>query len=85
MIIFTDHAKEKFAILKNHGFPIAENDIIKAIESPERIKKGKRGRKISEIIIDDEHLLRVVYEKAKDKIVVVTFYPARRKRYESKV
>jgi len=29
-----------------------------------------------------EHVLRVVYEEKDNEIVVVTFYPARRERYE---
>jgi len=37
---------------------------------------------IAQKVIDDEHVLRVVYEIEGDEIVIVTFYPGRRKRYE---
>jgi hypothetical protein len=30
--------------------------------------------------MDEKHLLRVIYEEKENKII--TFYPARRKRYE---
>ena len=32
--------------------------------------------------LNKEHVLRVVYEKVGDRKVVVTFYPARRERFE---
>jgi len=32
--------------------------------------------------LNREHVLRVVYEKVGDRKLVVTFYPARKKRYE---
>ncbi|GIU70807.1 MAG: hypothetical protein KatS3mg003_0286 [Candidatus Nitrosocaldaceae archaeon] len=40
---------------------------------------------IAEKIIDEELLLRVIYEIKEDKIMIITFYPARRERYESKI
>ena len=85
MIVFSKHAKDKFLVFKIHGFPIAEEDVIKAIESHDSIEYGKKGRKICQKVLDEEHLLRVIYEEFCDKIVVITFYPARRRRYESKI
>jgi hypothetical protein len=32
--------------------------------------------------MDEKHLLRVIYEE-KENIGIITFYPARRRRYES--
>jgi len=32
--------------------------------------------------LNKKHVLRVVYEKVGDRKLVVTFYPARRERYE---
>ena len=35
--------------------------------------------------IDENHLLRVVYEIKDDRLIIVTFYPARSDRYEDRV
>ena len=35
--------------------------------------------------ITETHVLRVVYEESEDELVVVTFYPGRKDRYEGNV
>lgn len=35
--------------------------------------------------VNSKHLIRVVYEEKDEDVVIVTFYPARRKRYEDKL
>jgi len=73
-------AREKFEILKRYSFEISEEEVIKAIQNPERV--DKRGTQHLAIrAIDGKHALRVVYEERKDHLLVITFYPVRRKRY----
>jgi len=83
MIQFCSHAKIKFIVLKGHGFPISRKQVVETVKKAERVEKGEKGRLISQKRIDDEHVLRVIHEKVGRNIVVITFYPGRRKHYES--
>ena len=79
---FTDHAMRKFEILKRLGFSVSMRQVVGVVESPERVDVGWKGRFIASARLNREHVLRVVYEKVGDRKLVVTFYPARRRRYE---
>jgi len=82
---FTDHAKRKFEILKRLGFSVSMRQVVGVVESPERVDVGWKGRFIASARLNREHVLRVVYEKVGDRKVVVTFYPARRERFEGEL
>lgn len=84
-IEFTNHAREKFIILGQHNFVIEETDVAQAILQPSEVKASRKNRFVAERAIDETHLLRVVYEASEDRIVVITFYPAKRSRYEDKL
>ena len=84
-IVFSQHAEMKFEILEEHGFPVDKNLVISTMEKPQEIDRGYKGRKIAQKIIDERHVLRVVYEDLPDRLRVITFYPGRRERYEGKV
>jgi hypothetical protein len=64
---------------------MSEEEVKKTIEEPDSLKEGRNNRMIAQRAIDEEHLLRVIYEKRRDDIVIVTFYPARRGRYENQL
>ena len=81
-IRFTSHAKDKFLILKKHGFYVSEEIVVDTVLNPDKVDIGKKGRLIAQKVIDEKHVLRVVYEEKNNEIVIVTFYPGRRKRYE---
>lgn len=81
-VVFTDHAKKKFRILKEHGFPVAKKIVVKTVKQPDSISKGRKGRLIAQKRLDVKHLLRVIYIKKEKKRIIITFYPARRDRYE---
>ena len=77
---FTKHAREKFEVLKRYGFEISEEEVIRTIRDPARVdKKGSQYFAIK--ATNAEHALRVVYEERKDHLLVITFYPVRRRRY----
>ncbi len=78
---FTKHAKEKFARLRAIGFSITKKQINNTIEYPERDEKRLDGTIIAMRGIDQTHVLRVVYRKEMRRIVIITFYPGRRKAY----
>jgi uncharacterized DUF497 family protein len=81
-IKFSDHALSKFEILKKHGLLLNKESIVRTIESADKAEKGYKNRFVALSKLDDIHVLRVVYEKYNNDILVITFYPARSSRYE---
>jgi hypothetical protein len=81
-IKFSDHAISKFEILKAHGLSINKEFVIHAIDFAKKVEKGYKNRLVVQSKLDDNHVLRVVYEKFNNDILVITFYPARSSRYE---
>ena len=82
-IEFTDHAMERF--VRARRFKITKDQVISIIENPDKIEKTEEGRMIAQKIINGKHILRVIYEERYGIRYVITFYPARRSRYESKI
>jgi len=79
-IRFTKHASEKFSFLLSYGFMINKRDVIRTISKPVRLdRKGDQVLAMREI--NDKYALRVVYERRNGIIIVITFYPVRRKEY----
>lgn len=81
-IKFTDHAIAKIEILKNHGFSVDADLIKTCLITPAKIEAGRGERKIAQMVYDEGHVLRVVYEERENEILLVTIYPGRRARYE---
>ena len=79
-IRFTKHAREKFEFVRRYGFSIDEKKVVEAIQNPTRTER-RSGQWFAIKIMDAKYALRVVYEKRKDYLVVITFYPVRRERY----
>jgi hypothetical protein len=78
-IRFTRHARQKFAIMESYGFRVSEEDVVKAIQHPDRV--NTRGeQRLAVRRLNSTYVLRVVYELRKDYLLVVTFYPLRRER-----
>ena len=80
-VAYTSHAKLKFKILEKHGVKVTKKQIGDTVLRPDKVTKGRKGRLIAQRKMDEKHLLRVIYEE-KENIEIITFYPARRKRYE---
>ena len=80
-IRFTKHAVEKFEMLKRYGFVVKEKQVTEAILRPDRL--DERGNQFfATKIVNPKHALRVVYEDRKGFLVVITFYPVSRERYD---
>jgi len=79
-ITFTKHAREKFDFMKHYGFEISEKKVSETIRNPTRLEQ-KNEQYFATKAIDAKYALRVVYEKRKDYLLVITFYPVRRERY----
>lgn len=79
---FTDHALRKFEILRSHGVNLDRGTVERTLRSPDRVASGYGGRSIAQGSLDETRVLRVVYEDTADGMLVVTFYPGKRARYE---
>jgi len=79
-IKFTRHASEKFELLKGYGFVLTERYVEDVIENPDRVDE-RDDLALAIKSMDEEYGLRVVYRRTNDNIVVVTFYPVRRERF----
>ena len=67
-------------MLRRYGFKLSQDEVLAAIAAPD--KKEKRGAQVvSRKVIDDRFALTVVHEEHKDIIVVITFYPVKRKEH----
>ena len=79
---FSQHSLIKIDLLKAYGVNISKEIVVDIIKFPDKIETGYKNRLIAQKKIDDEHVLRVVYEKQEDEILIITAYPGRRSRYE---
>jgi len=77
---FTRHAVEKFEVLKGYGFEVGERQVVDVVLNPARLER-RGGQFFAVKLLDSKYALRVVYERRKGFLVVVTFYPVRRERY----
>ena len=83
LIEYSAHSLSKIEILKNHGINISKELIKNTIKFPDKVETGYNDRLIAQKIIDDFHVIMVVYEnKENNNIIVITVYPGRRDRYE---
>ncbi len=64
---------------------MAEVAVIEAVRNPEKVERSRNNRFVAERAIDEGHLIRVIYEFQGDEIAIITFYPARKRRYEDKI
>ena len=79
-IKFTRHAMEKFELLKRYGFVLTERYVEDVIGNPDRVDQ-RDDLTLAIKSMGEEYGLRVVYRRTNDNIVVVTFYPVRRERF----
>lgn len=83
-IVFTRHVLDdsipKFKLL---GWNITKTKIRQTIRKPKWIGITKYNQPAVMSLMDNEHILRVVFEKKGDIIRVITVYIARRGKYES--
>ena len=62
-IRFTTHDLGKLSRLKRRGFGIDEKTVLKTIRQPQRVSRGYSDRFIAQSMLDEEHVLRVVYQE----------------------
>lgn len=84
MIHFTRHANEKFDVLKRHGVFADRELIISILKRPDEIDYSRLPLFIAQGELDSEHVLRVVFKHEGEDVIVITFYPTRKSKYEKK-
>jgi hypothetical protein len=82
-VVYGDHAKDKFVLLRRHGFVVSRKQVTETVQKPEKIEAGYKGRKVAQRSVSERHVLRVIYEDGPEEIKIVTFYPGRKSRYEN--
>lgn len=81
-IIYTKHATKKFDDLAQLGIVISKDDLLRIIKNPlyvDSLSDFPNTIATGDLFIF--YVLRVVYRAESDKIIVITFYPARKGRY----
>jgi hypothetical protein len=84
-IVFTRHAESKFDVLERHGFSVSRAQVVDTLLDPDAVFPAVKERRIAQKRISEHHVLRVVYREEGELLVVITFYPGRRKYYEGSV
>lgn len=84
-IIYTKHAEEKLLTRESKKFLITKNKIEMVIRKPviKELLLINVTRSIGSL--DKSHSLCVVYREENGTIKVITFFPAEKGRYESKI
>lgn len=83
-IILTIHVLEdKIPRLKALGWNVTSRKIKQTIEKPKWRGVTKFNQETAMSLLDEKHILRVIFEKEGDIIRVITIHPARRGTYES--
>lgn len=82
---YTQHAREKFEILRRHDFAVSPAQVEETVLRPDKIIPQSSGRLIAQKRITERHVLRVVYREEDETRLVITFYPGRRERYEDEL
>jgi len=83
-IRFTKHAEQKFNDLAEIGFTITREQVLTTVQNPEKVDNSVIPP-VAQSVISETHVLRVVFAESSDEIVIVTFYPGDRKRYEDEI
>lgn len=84
-IVFSEHVlKEKIPLLKSLKWNISQSKIRKTIKNPKWRGITKYGQPTAMSLVDEKHILRVVYERKENAIIfVITIHIARIGTYES--
>ena len=80
-IVYTKHAKEKFADLATYGIIVTKFQLESILRKPKH-KSAENDTEISAGEFDSEHNLRIIYKMERNDIIVITFYVYRKGRYE---
>lgn len=83
--VYTFHAEQKLKLPEIKGLGITKRKIQKVIENSLALDKSEDPVYIVIGGLTDELSLCVAYREVEEGIRVITFYPAEKGRYESKI
>jgi hypothetical protein len=46
-VTYGEHAREKFRMLRSHGFVVSEEQIRETVQYPEKLEDGYKGREVT--------------------------------------
>lgn len=75
--------EDKIPRLKALGWNITETKIKQTILKPKWKGVSKFNQETAISLLDERHILRIIFERQSDIIRVITIHPARRGTYES--
>ena len=81
-IVFSNHSIDKIEILKKHQIFVDKEFIMDTVKHPDSVHTGYKGRIIAQKLLDENHIIRVIYETQNEDIKIITMYPGRKSRYE---
>jgi hypothetical protein len=84
-IQLTRHAAEKLRMLRDQGYALTAADVETLVARAQNVRQTYGNRLVVQGSLDERHVLRVIYEETEVGVRVVTMYPGRRERYESKI
>jgi hypothetical protein len=79
-ISFTKHAYQKFEFLRKYGFDVSEASVRETVTNPSHIHR-RDDQLLASKPFTQECALRVVYKIVNGNVVVVTFCPVKRERF----
>lgn len=82
-IVYTKHVLEKFKELEIEGWYITKTKIRQTIKNPKWKGVSSLGQETTMSLVDNKHILRVIFNRVDGIIKVITFHITKKGRYES--
>lgn len=83
-IVLSEHVlNEKIPLLKSLGWSITPFKIKQTVRKPKWKGVTRYDQPTAMSLLDDKHILRIIFEKKSGIIFIITIHPARRGTYES--
>lgn len=83
-IVLTKHVLyEKIPLMKSLGWNITQTKIRQTITNPKWIGITRLSQPTAMSLVNEKHILRVVFDRKSDIITVITAHIAKRGTYES--
>lgn len=83
--VYKRHAEEKLRETEPKRLHITKKLITKILDTPDAIDMSDEPVRIAMGKLSSHHTLCIVYRYEENVMHIITFFPARRGRYESKV
>ncbi|MBI4991379.1 DUF4258 domain-containing protein [Candidatus Gottesmanbacteria bacterium] len=83
--IYTSHAEEKLTEREPKKLGIDKRKIQEIVQNPEVIDESDKPVLMAIGELDNDHSLCVIYRYIQERILIITFFPAKKGRYELKI